>query len=81
MLKPDKDDAWMAVLTLDCNTFLDLRYLKEHSQISTPDPIAHRGHCHQLLIAELARHPHWLKSLPENSSMEAGMSAFQAGRK
>jgi FkbM family methyltransferase len=56
-------------------------YLKEHAQITTPDPIAHRGRCHLLLIPEQAEYPHWLNQIHQNSSVQEGMSAFQTGQK
>lgn len=56
-------------------------YMKAHSQIFTPDPIAHRGRCHLLLIPDQAEYPLWLKTVEENSSVEQGMSAFQTRQK
>ncbi len=55
-------------------------YLKEHVQITMPDPISHRGRCHLLLIPDKAEYPLWLKTIQENSSVEQGMSALQTGK-
>ncbi len=48
-------------------------YLKEYSQIFAPDPIAHRGRCHLLLIPDKAEFPVWLRQIPESSTLNMGM--------
>lgn len=53
-------------------------YLKEHTEICTPDPISHRGRCHLLLLPGKAEYPLWLRTLPENAPAEAGIAAFEA---
>jgi hypothetical protein len=56
-------------------------YLREHAQITAPDVIAHRGRCHLLLIPLSAQYPLWLKTIPENSPVEVGISGFKNRKK
>ncbi len=53
-------------------------YLKEHIQITTPEPVAHRGRCHLLLIPEEAEYPVWMRTIQEYSSIEQGALQYQA---
>lgn len=53
-------------------------YLKEHQRLLSPDPVAHRGRCHVLLLPRNAEYPAYLKKISQNSPIEKGLSAFRS---
>ena len=55
-------------------------YLKDHKQITSPDPVAHRGRCHLLLLPVEAACPVWLDRIEEGDTIDKGVIAFGTAR-
>jgi FkbM family methyltransferase len=48
----------------------DAFYLAEHLKVDSPEPFAHRGRCHLLLLPEGQSYPEGLRDIPEHCSLE-----------